>query len=152
MANYFSDSYKEAQNGFLELLIQIIRMMNVNVSSNEVNDFLFEVGINLGNKYAVKNPENLSELHLEINDILQTLGFGVCNVQDANNRVIIKHHEIPVINDNDFKDKWLQYFSVIMCGLYNCWFRQTGAPAPLACQIKEIIAPSDAVFEFKRVN
>ena len=151
MKSYFSDSFKQEENGYIELLLQIIKMMNVNASSNEVNDFLFEVGVNLSSKYSVKTVNTLSSLHLEINDILTTLGFGVCQIEDANNLVIIKHHDLPVIQDADFKDKWLQYFSVIMCGLYNGWFRQTGAPSQLVCTIKEIIAPCDAVFEFKRI-
>lgn len=152
MKSYFSTSYKQNENGYIEILLQIIKMMNINASNREVNDFLFEVGVNLGTKHAVKNVDSLSGLHLEINDILTKMGFGVCQIEDADNHVIIKHHDLPVIDDGDFKNKWLQYFSVIMCGLYNSWFRQTGAPVELVCTIKEIIAPSDAVFEFKRVK
>lgn len=150
MKKYFSTSYKQDVNGYVEILVQIIRMMNVNASNNEVNDFLFEVGVNLAQKHSVKAADTLSSLQLEINDILATLGFGVCQIEDANNRVIIKHHDLPVIDDRDFKDKWLQYFSVIMCGVYNCWFRQTGAPSELICKIREVVSPCDAVFEFKR--
>ncbi|WP_295352378.1 cellulose biosynthesis protein BcsD [uncultured Succinivibrio sp.] len=150
MKSYFSTSYKQDVNGYVEILVQIIKMMNMNASNSEVNDFLFEVGVNLANQHSVKAADTLSALHVEINEILSKLGFGVCQIEDANNRVIIKHHDLPVIEDREFKDKWLQYFSVIMCGLYNCWFRQTGAPAELICRIKEIISPCDAVFEFKR--
>ncbi len=152
MKSYFSTSYKQNENGYIEILLQIIKMMNINASNREVNDFLFEVGVNLGAKHAVKNVDSLSGLHLEINDILTKMGFGVCQIEDADNHVIIKHHDLPVIDDGDFKNKWLQYFSVIMCGMYNSWFRQTGAPVELVCTIKEIIAPADAVFEFRRVK
>lgn len=150
MKSYYSSSYKTDVNGYIEILVQIIKMMNMNASNREVNDFLFEVGVNLANTHPVKTTDTLSELHLEINDILTKLGFGVCQIEDAGNRVIIKHHDLPVIEERDFKDKWLQYFCVIMCGLYNSWFRQTGSPSELICRIKEIISPCDAVFEFKK--
>ncbi|MBP5243430.1 MAG: hypothetical protein J6Z28_01760 [Succinivibrio sp.] len=60
MKSYFSTSYKQNENGYIEILLQIIKMMNINASNREVNDFLFEVGVNLGAKHAVKNVDSLS--------------------------------------------------------------------------------------------
>ena len=152
MSGYFTNSREADVSGFVQILVQMLKMMSNNAEAEEVQDFLFEIGVNLAYSNRIEDVNTLAEMHLKLNDIFDRLGFGVCQIEDLKDHVTIRHHDLPQISEEEFKDRWLMYFSVILCGMYNCWFRQTGAPEELSCRISEVNAPADAVFDFRHVK
>ena len=148
MSAYFDESFKNKEGSF-ELLLQILKMMSKNTTHEDCCNFLYDLGCNLATKYRLKRSRTLSELNIEINDIMQTLGFGVVSINDKETFLEISHRELPAVKDKDFKDKFLEFFSVIMCGMFTTYFRQTGAPTGLNCRIESLIEPNEAVFTLK---
>ncbi len=144
MSDYM-DLHDCSAKGYIALLEQFFIMMGQNAPEDEVNAFLFEAGCNLSRDFAVRTRDTLPKLHLEINSLLRVLGFGVAQIDDEESKIVIRHRQIPTCENKKFSDRWLQCFSIVLCGLYNSWFRQTGAPSALVCRVVELRAPDEAV-------
>lgn len=149
MAEYFENNTAPMQ-GYFEIVSEFISMMLKNASTDDVNDFLYETGKNLSERFPVRTRDSLSNLHLEVNSLLSYLGFGTADIEDISNGIRIVHRSIKTISNKKFADDWLKSFSVILCGLYNGWFRQTGAPVALFCKIEELHSPDEVVFILKK--
>ncbi len=139
-----------ASNGKSALLEQIFMLMCKNASPQDVRNFLFDAGMQLSQVYTVKSIDSLDNFHMEVNDNLEKLGFGVSQFDDLGDRIEIKNYNLPLNLDKRFADKWLTCFSFVLCGLYNGWFRQTGAPSGLFCDIKELVSPDTVNLVFKK--
>ncbi len=137
-------------NGKLALLEQIFILMCKNASPQDVKNFLFDAGMQLSQVYKVTSIDSLDSFHLEVNDNLEKLGFGVSQFDDLGDMIEIKNFNLPLNFDDKFADKWLTCFGFVLCGLYNGWFRQTGAPAGLFCDIKELISPNTVNLVLKK--
>ena len=134
MSRYYQEN-RASFKGFWDLLSVIMKMMENNASRNDVCDFLYEAGQKLSEQYPVHVTDSMSFLNLEMNDLLETLGFGVVTLCDEGDKLKITHRQLPVCSDESFKDNFLELFSVLLCGVYNGWFKQTGAPAALNCAV-----------------
>ena len=147
MSRFFQDN-RASSKGFLDLVSIIMKMMEANASKNEVCDFMYESGVRLSDEYPVHVTDSLSRLNLEMNDILELLGFGVVTLSDGGDHLEIAHRQLPECSDKSYADNFLELFSVFLCGLYNGWFKQTGAPAVLSCAVISL-KPQEAVLALK---
>lgn len=143
MSRFFQDE-RASSKGFLDLLSVFMQMMDSNASKNDVCDFLYEAGARLSGQYPVHVTDSLSRLNLEMNDLLEVLGFGVVTLEDDGDNLKITHRQIPVCSDKNYADSFNELFSAMLCGLYNGWFKQTGAPAALNCRVVSL-KPDEAV-------
>ena len=123
-------------SGMLELLILMVQKMSRNASGEDVCDFLYDIGEDLAQHHPLGHPERLGALHLEMNDRLKSLGLGVCELTDCEQSLRIVHRKGPVCEDPDFAADWQRFFAALLCGLYNMWFYQSGAPAALGCRVE----------------
>lgn len=147
MMKYYQDN-RASSKGFLDLISVIMKMMESNASKNDVCDFLYEAGKNLSEQYPVYVTDSLSRLNIEMNDLLEQLGFGVVTLSDDKDKLKIIHRQLPKCTDESYRDSFLELFSVMLCGLYNGWFRQTGAPAVLNCTVLSL-SPEEVVLALK---
>ena len=90
----------------------------------------------------------MSRLNLEMNDILENLGFGVVTLSDEGDNLKINLRQLPECTDKDYADNFLKLFSVLLCGLYKGWFEQTGAPNALKCVVVSL-KPQEVVLALK---
>ncbi len=134
MSRFFQDT-RASSKGFLDLVTIMMKMMEANASKNDVCDFIYEAGLRLSDEYPVHVTDSLSRLNLEMNDILEDLGFGVVTLSDEGDNLKINLRQVPECTDNDYADNFLELFSVLLCGLYKGWFEQTGAPNALKCVV-----------------
>ncbi|MGN0914735.1 MAG: cellulose biosynthesis protein BcsD [Succinivibrio sp.] len=134
MSGYFSES-NNASTGFKDTIFILMRMMSENGSRNDVCDFLYEAGCNLASLYKVRTTDSLSKLNIEINNLLDSMGFGVASIEDRKDRLTIIHRQLPKCSVKNFEAEFAEYLSVLLCGLYQSWFKQTGAPSALKCTI-----------------
>lgn len=148
MQNYFDDNNKSI--GSITLAFEMIRKMSGNCDKNMLFDFLYEVGLEIARKNQVQARDSLTQFHLQMNSALEKLGFGVLSVEDTDEGLVLTARQMPVIDDPSYADKWLECFSVVVCGILNGWFTQTGAPSALFCNIKEMKAPNSAVYVLKK--
>lgn len=149
MTEYF-ERETSPLNGYFSLVTEFVSMMLKNGSGDDINDFLYEAGRNLAEQFPVKTRDSLSALHLEINSQLGFLGFGTAQIEDIRTGIQVVHRNIRPSGRRNFDKDWLKSFAVILCGLYNGWFRQTGSPEALFCKIEELRAPDEAVFVLKK--
>ena len=147
--SYFTEPQKTPQLLSASVLEVFIRMMLSNASPSEVEDFLYEAGFNLTSLFPVKTKDSMAQLQLEINGLLSELNLGSASVVDSKDRLLITHRQIPKAADPKFQDVYIHYFSTLLCGLYNGWFRQTGAPASLMCRISAIRTPDEIVLTLR---
>lgn len=147
MSRFFQDN-RASFKGFLDLVSIMMKMMEDNASKNDVCDFMYETGVRLSDEYPVHVTDSLSRLNLEMNDILEDLGFGVVTLTDRGEHLEIEHRQLPECSDKSYADNFLELFSVFLCGLYNGWFKQTGAPSALSCAVISL-KPEEAVLALK---
>ena len=93
MAEYFENNTAPMQ-GYFEIVSEFISMMLKNASTDDVNDFLYETGKNLSERFPVRTRDSLSNLHLEVNSLLSYLGFGTADIEDISNGIRIVHRNI----------------------------------------------------------
>lgn len=137
MSRFFQDN-RASSKGFLDLVSIIMKMMEANASKSDVCDFIYEAGLKMSDAYPVHVTDSLSRLNLEMNDILEFLGFGVVTLSDGGDHLEIAHRQLPECSDKSYADNFLELFSVFLCGLYNGWFKQTGAPSALNCTVNSL--------------
>ena len=147
MSRFFQDT-KASSKGFLDLVSIMMKMMEANASKNDVCDFIYEAGLRLSEEYPVHVTDSLSRLNLEMNDILENLGFGVVTLSDEGDNLKINLRQLPECTDKDYADNFLELFSVLLCGLYKGWFEQTGAPNALKCVVVSL-KPQEVVLALK---
>ena len=148
MEKYFSEQ-KQAK-GYVNMVQEILKMMMENASIEEVNDFLYELGQRLAKQKPINANDSLSDFHIQINEKLNLLGFGVAQIEDLNTALQITHRQIEECTDQSFADSWQRAFAVVLCGLYQGYFAQAGAPSALVCKVVSIVAPNEVVLQLKK--
>lgn len=148
MEKYFSEQ-KQAK-GYVNMVQEILKMMMENASIEEVNDFLYELGQRLAKHTPINANDSLSDFHIQINEKLNLLGFGVAQIEDLNTALQITHRQIEECTDQSFADSWQRAFAVVLCGLYQGYFAQAGAPSALVCKVVSIVAPNEVVLQLKK--
>ena len=148
MEKYFSEQ-KQAK-GYVNMVQEILKMMMENASIEEVNDFLYELGQRLAKHNPINANDSLSDFHIQINEKLNLLGFGVAQIEDLNTALQITHRQIEECTDQSFADSWQRAFAVVLCGLYQGYFAQAGAPSALVCKVVSIVAPNEVVLQLKK--
>ena len=96
MSRFFQDT-RASSKGFLDLVSIMMKMMEANGSKNDVCDFIYEAGLKLSEEYPVHVTDSLSRLNLEMNDILEDLGFGVVTLSDEGDNLKINLRNMEVI-------------------------------------------------------
>ena len=148
MEKYFQE--QKSLKGYVNMVQEILKMMMENASVEEVNDFLYELGQRLAKHNPINENESLSDFHIKLNEKLAMLGFGVAQIEDLNTALQITHRQIEECTDQSFADSWQRAFAVVLCGLYQGYFAQAGAPSALVCKVVSIVAPNEVVLQLKK--
>ena len=148
MEKYFQE--KKSVKGYVNMVQEILKMMLENASIEEVNDFLYELGMRLAKQNPIKANDSLSDFHIQLNEKLTLLGFGVAQIEDLNTALQITHRQIEECTEKSFSDSYLRAFAVVLCGLYQGYFSQAGAPSALVCKVVSIVAPNEVVLQLKK--
>lgn len=148
MSDYFIN--KDDNKGYLEITLEFIKMMTENATIAEVDNFLYDLGFRLSSRYDVCKATTLTQMQLVINQHLSKLGFGVCQIEDQNDSLKITHRGFQTCQNSTENEVLIKGFSVILCGLYNGWFKQTGMPEAITCKIENINYYQDIVLIIKR--
>ena len=148
MEKYFQE--QKSLKGYVNMVQEILKMMMENASVEEVNDFLYELGQRLAKHNPINANDSLSDCHIKLNEKLAMLGFGVAQIEDLNTALQITHRQIEECTDQSFADSWQRAFAVVLCGLYQGYFAQAGAPSALVCKVVSIVAPNEVVLQLKK--
>ena len=148
MVKYFQE--QKSLKGYVNMVQEILKMMMENASVEEVNDFLYELGQRLAKHNPINANDSLSDFHIKLNEKLAMLGFGVAQIEDLNTALQITHRQIEECTDQSFADSWQRAFAVVLCGLYQGYFAQAGAPSALVCKVVSIVAPNEVVLQLKK--
>ena len=135
------------ENSSFSLLRKMAQAKNDLVQSSDLSN---STVIRDSNSLRDIANDSLSDFHIQINEKLNLLGFGVAQIEDLNTALQITHRQIEECTDQSFADSWQRAFAVVLCGLYQGYFAQAGAPSALVCKVVSIVAPNEVVLQLKK--
>lgn len=138
----------QTPSGFADVVQIMVHMMAANSANHEYLGFMQEVGSHLGDRYPLQKSGRLQELCDAINRHLSMFKWGYAEISDHGDSLVITHNSMPCDKQNPAL--WQQALGALLCGLYNTWFHQSGAPVSLVCRIEQFPSPTCAVLRLKK--
>ncbi|MCR5536338.1 MAG: hypothetical protein K6F05_02885 [Succinivibrio sp.] len=149
-ANYLENLQQPA--GWFDLVLVFTRMMAANAEQQVALDFLCEAGYRVALRYPLPEEELLSDLQSSINSRLDLFKWGVAEIEDCQDSLLIHHHYPPLDPQNPQDKMFLKAISSVLSGLYTGWIQQSGASAKLSCRLEQITPPHELTFRFKNFS
>lgn len=131
---------------FAEIMIDMI-MPNANF--DEAFDFLQEAGMRLAVSNSIPKTNTLHELTKNINARLDLFKWGRLGIEDQGRRLVLQHDFLPRTQKTEEK-MWVNGFAALLCGLYQQWLQQSGAPQTLKLTLDRIVSPSTLIFSLQK--